>query len=90
MTPEQLHDLRFLLLREFYRVQPRGRSARTMHSLVRSEVDCALADVQSQIAFLEGERHIAKLPANKLAPGLDPLYAITSAGMKFCEEERLV
>ena len=90
MNAEQLRDLRAFLLRELYRVQPRGRGAKILCSLASNEVRCELADVESQLAFLQGEDLVMQLPADKLAPGLDRFWAITSAGMRFAEGERIV
>ena len=83
-------DLRIALLRELYRVQPRGRTARTLHQIVREEVDCVTADVVAQLEFLRGEGHAERLPVDELSPGLDPFWRITSAGMKFCEGKQIV
>jgi hypothetical protein len=90
VSAELLRDLRIALLRELYRVQPRGRSARSLHALVQPEVECAPADVAAQLEFLAGESLAGKLPDNDLSPGLDPLWRITSAGMKYCEGKHIV
>jgi hypothetical protein len=90
VSAELLRDLRITLLRELYRVQPRGRSARSLHGLVQPEIDCALSDVAAQLEFLAGESLAGKLPENELSPGLDPLWRITSAGMKYCEGKHIV
>jgi hypothetical protein len=90
LSAEQLRDIRVILLREMYRVQPRGRTARSLHNYIQAEVACAIDDVEAQIHFLVGETLLWKFPADKLSPGIDPFFAITSAGMKFAEEQRLI
>jgi len=90
VSAEVLRDLRIALLRELYRVQPRGRSAAGLHALVQAEVDCAPTDAAAQLDFLQGEGFVEPLPAHELSPGLDPLWKITSGGMKYCEGKHIV
>ncbi len=90
MKPEQLRDLRIAILRDLYRMKPLGRRAAVIYSLVRQEVDCDEADVAAQLAFLEGSNFICHVNADELAPGLPPLWFITTAGMVHCEGKHLV
>jgi len=89
-SAEILRDLRIALLRELYRVQPRGRTAKSLQQIVHAEVDCVIADVTAQLEFLRGENRVERLPDDELSPGLEPFWKITSAGMKFCEARHIV
>jgi len=90
MKPEELRDLRVALLRELYRLQPLGRRAVVLHKLVEQEVDCTVADVNAQLAFLRGKHFLCEVKADDISPVLDPFWFITTEGMVHCEAKRLV
>ena len=90
MKPEQLRDLRVALLAYLYRIKPLGRRAAALHQIVRPEIHCEEADVDAALAFLEGTHFICQVKSDVLAPGLPPLWFITTAGMVYCEEKNLV
>ena len=90
MKPEQLRDLRVAILRELYRVQPLGRRVVMLHKLVQQEVACQADDVAAQLAFLQGKAFVREIKADDIAPGLDPFWFITAAGMAHCEEKHFV
>lgn len=91
MTAEQLRDVRAGILRELYRVRPRGRSARGLADLLRAmQVEATAAEVAAELGYLRGHGHVAELPPDPLAPGLDRFWEITGAGMMFVESSRLV
>jgi hypothetical protein len=90
MKPEQLRDLRVAILRELYRVQPLGRRAVMLHKLVQQEVACDESDIAAQLAFLHGKAFVREIKADDIAPGLEPFWFITAAGMAHCEEKHFV
>ena len=82
-----LRDLRAGILLNLYRVNPRDRSAAALQRVIAPEVECAVADVEAQLAYL-GDKVTCEA-ANPLAPGLAPFWKITPSGMAFCEQEHL-
>ena len=90
MTSEDLRDLRAFILRELYRVNPRGRTAGTLRTIARAEVPGELADFEAQLTFLQGRQLVEPKPADALAPGLPPFWFITADGMGYAEKEHLV
>ena len=90
MKPEQLRDLRVAILRELYRVQPLGRRVVMLHKLVQQEVNCDETDIAAQLTFLLGKSFVREIKADDIAPGLEPFWFITAAGMAHCEEKHLV
>jgi hypothetical protein len=83
-----LRDLRAGILLNLYRVAPRGRTAAALQRVINPEVECTVADVEAQLAFL-GDK-VERQAASPLAPGLDPFWKISPAGMAFCEQEHLL
>jgi hypothetical protein len=86
--PNQLRDLRVGILLALYRVAPRGRQALALQRVLQAEVGCTVADVEAQLVYL-GDK-VQQQPASELAPGLDPFWKITPAGMAYVEKERLI
>jgi len=91
MKPEDLRDLRNGILIELYRLGgDRGRSARALHTILKQQVACEVSDVQAQLTFLKGLGYVKDVAADDIAPGLDPFWIITSAGMAHAEAAHIV
>jgi hypothetical protein len=90
MTAQLVRDIRVFVLRELYRVKPRGMSRTHLYRISDFQGEAGDADVQVALEFLEGEHLVEMLPADRLAPGLPPLWAMTETGRAYCEEKHLV
>jgi hypothetical protein len=90
MTAETRRDIQYSILRELYRVDPRGRTVKGLHTLITPSVPAAEPEnVQEQVQLLSSMGFIEALPGDELAGG-DKYYAITDKGCQYCETKNIV
>jgi hypothetical protein len=91
MTAEEKRDIRFCILRELFRVQPRGRTVRGLYTLIAPNVPSAQPEsVEEQTKYLAQQGFLATLPVDELATSDELFYVITRKGRTYCQEKQLV
>ena len=90
MTAQTRRDILVELLRELYRVAPRGRTVTALHRLINAQVDCELADVEQVLQVARNKAWVVSLPADDFAATHENFWRLARMGTIEAEKRRIV